>query len=86
MARTKEKRWGSFSGPPDVVARHMEFPVDLNDDPGRPSVVLVPLSKIPQLIRSIQVRYAKATGTSAQIEALIDSLERGDGFEDTDRT
>lgn len=83
MARTKEKWSGVLAGKPEIVARHIEIPVRFYNDPERPAVILIPLSKVPVLVRSLARLVARATGTSA----LMDSPEfvtdyDGDGPDD----
>lgn len=83
--RTKDKWSGTFAGAPELVARHVEFPVEIYDDPGRPMVVTFPLSKIPTLIRSLIRLYVRGTGTRARMEDLeaelasLPSFPAGDG-------
>lgn len=84
MARTKEKWSGVLAGKPEVVARHIEIPVKLYDDPDRPVVILIPLSKVPVFLRSLARLVARATGTRALLEEHPDFLPvdvDGDGAE-----
>ena len=84
MANIKDKRWGVISGRPDLVMRHIEIPVKWDDEPDRPAVVVIPLSKLPQLMRALARHHARGTGTSA----LMDLLDK-DTSDDTsapDRT
>lgn len=67
MARTMEKWSGVLAGKPEVVARHIEIPVRLYNQPDRPVVILIPLSKMPPLLRSLARLVARSTGTSAQM-------------------
>lgn len=84
MARTKEKWSGVLAGKPEVVARHIEIPVRLYDDPERPVVILIPLSKVPVFLRSLARLVARATGTRATLEHLDfpPGFETGDGEPD----
>lgn len=78
MPNIKDKRWGVIAGRPDLVMRHIEIPVKWDDEPDRPAVVIIPVSKIPQLMKALARQHARATGTSA----LMTYLEDGDGVEE----
>lgn len=76
MARTKEKWSGYVSGPFAAVGRHIEIPVTLYEDPDRPVVITVDLSKGERFIRGFSNVLGKALGR------LRTDIESPDSFGD----
>lgn len=79
VANIKDKRWAAVSGRPDLVMRHIEIPVKWDDEPDRPAVVIIPVSKLPQLMRALARLHSKATGTAALMSLLDSDISGGEG-------
>lgn len=69
--KTKRAWTALIDGPPEPVGRSMQIRAKIvdEDDPGRPVIILIPLTRGERFIRAFSKALAKGLGTKALLES-----------------
>lgn len=66
MVRTPERWTAEVSAKPELVARHVEIPLEILEHPGRPVTLIIPLSKIAGLVKHLSILELRGRSRSTR--------------------